>query len=77
METVTTVELRKPTLKEYWETAGTEEDAPFFIDVSLLYHISKDERVETVTQIAVPRDFRRWILEKAHKIPLAGHLGTL
>ena len=43
----------------------------------LLYRVGKEREMQTREQLVLPTKCRRVVMELAHSIPLAGHLGSI
>ena len=57
----------------------TEGSAPYEEDDGLIYRTfnpGEPENPQVIRQLVLPREYRKKVLELAHDIPLAGHLGT-
>ena len=73
-----TMQLEDETLHSIWTANDKQTSGPFFLRDRLLYRRwkpSKEEAEEVIEQLVLPRQARKIVLELAHSIPMAGHLG--
>ena len=67
-----------PTLKALHGMVGkneSEDGIIFKLRNGLLYRVGKEREMQTREQLVLPTECHRVVMELAHSIPLAGHLG--